>query len=109
MPISLPESDWKYLRKVQDELLAELCRRINETAARIAEAGDESEHAKYLKLYRHIEDSNKVVAECFDDWRRSNLMMKVFCLRKHKLLSEEHVKNLSSELRSRLDMLYPTE
>ena len=109
MSVSLPERDWKYLRAVKDQLLANLCRSINESAVQIVQTGGLTEHEKYLKLYRHIEASDKIVAECFDDWRRSNLWLKVVLLCRHKLLSDEHLKSLSNELRDRLELLYPTQ
>ncbi|MBJ6727178.1 hypothetical protein [Geomesophilobacter sediminis] len=107
MALTLPESDWKYLKRIKDELLADLCRRINEKAVRIVQRPGLTEHEKYQKLYRHIEDSDKIVANCFDDWRHSNLWLKVVCLRKHKLLSDDHLKSLSGELRDRLELLNP--
>jgi len=108
MPVSLPERDWKYLTSVKEQLVAELCRKINEGAAQILAAGKLGEHEKYQKLFRYMESSDRKVANCFDDWRRSTLLMRVVSLRKHGLLSDEHVQNLSPELQDRLALLYPS-
>lgn len=62
MSITLPERDWKYLKAIKDELLADLCRDINRTAAQILEAGDITDYDKYLKLYRHMENSDRLEA-----------------------------------------------
>ena len=99
---SIPERDWKYLRSIEKELLAELCGRINREALEILQAPEVGEHERYLRLYRHYRESDKIVAACFDDWRRSNIVLKLLLIRKHKLLSAEMVANLSEETRELL-------
>ena len=100
---SLPERDWKYLRSIEAELLSELCSKINQRSAQLLNSEFESEHKKYLALYKHIEASDKIVADCFNDWRRSNLWLKLPLLRRHKILKDEHIANLSDAARDLLD------
>jgi hypothetical protein len=92
---TLPERDWKYLRGIEKDLLSELCRRINRRAQEIIQAKTGTEHEKYLALYRHMEESDLVVGDCFNDWRRSNLLLKLRYLQRHNLLGKEHLANLS--------------
>ena len=73
MSKAIPEKDWKYLRKIQAEMLSALCARINRQAVDLLQSHAESEHEKYRRLYEHVKDSDRVVADCFDDWRRSNI------------------------------------
>lgn len=98
----IPERDWKYLAGVRGELLEALCRRINEGARRIASDPSPGEHEKFLRLYGHITDQNEVVADCFDGWRRSNVLTKLLALRRHGLLTDEHLSRLSDETRGKL-------
>jgi len=100
---SLPERDWKYLRSIEPELLSSLCRRINQRAAQLLNSEFESEHKKYLALYKHIEASDKIVADCFNDWRRSTLTLKLALLRRHNILKDEQIANLSDTARELLD------
>ena len=100
---SLPEKDWKYLRSIEPELLSELCRKINQRAAQLLSSEFESEHKKYLALYKHIEASDKIVADCFDGWRRSNLCLIMPLLRRHSVLKDEQIANLSDASRELLD------
>lgn len=102
MTNSIPEKDWKYLRSIEKELLSELCRTINQKAAEIVHAGSGSEYDKYLLLYKYLKGADAVVAECFDDWRRSNLLFKLPLLHRHKILRDEHILNLTAETRERL-------
>ena len=100
---SLPERDWKYLRSIEPELLSALCRKINQRAAQLLNSEFESEHKKYLAIYKHIKASDKIVADCFNDWRRSNLWLIVPLLRRYNLLKDEHIANLSDAARELLD------
>src|SRR5512137_1900028 len=96
---TLPEKDWKYLRSIEPELLSDLCRKIHQRAAQLLSSEFDSEHKKYLALYKHMEDSDKVVADCFNDWRRSTLWFILPLLRRHGLLKDEQIANLSDVAR----------
>ena len=93
------ERDWKYMRSIRDEMLDLLCTRINEQAVAIATAEDGTPHERYLELFRHINDSDKVVAACFNDWRRSALGERIVFLRSHGLLADSQLLNLSGPAR----------
>ncbi|MEJ2689818.1 MAG: hypothetical protein P8130_07690 [Deltaproteobacteria bacterium] len=97
MSRKIPERDWKYLRKIQPEMLDALCARINRHAIQLLQSTEKTEHEKYLELYRHVNDSDQIVADCFNDWRRSNIWLKILALRRHGLLTDEHVSQLSKE------------
>jgi hypothetical protein len=90
------------LRSIEKELLGALCLRINQEAVAIVRSEAGSEHEKYLKLYKHIRDSDRIVADCFNDWSRSNVILKTFCLRQHGLLADEQLEKLSDETRDRI-------
>jgi len=79
--------------------------RINEKSKDILNAQSASEHEKYLKLYKHIEKSDKIVADCFNDWRRSNIWLKIQFLRHHDLLKDEHLDQMSERVRAMLETL----
>jgi hypothetical protein len=44
------------------------------------------------------------VADCFNDWRRSNILDKLLMLRRHQLLTDEHVSRLSAQTQGRLGL-----
>ena len=97
MTRSIPERDWKYLRRIQKEMLSELYFRINRKSSEILNTKEESERDKYHKLYRHIKDSDEIIGDCFDDWRRSNIGFKLLFLLRHNLLTEDRINGLSEE------------
>lgn len=102
---SPPERDWKCMKRLRDELLASLCKRINGQAAVILAGPEVSEHKKYLKLFEHMQASDRIVAECFDDWRRSTLLMKIHALESNGLLEAKHILLLSDETQQRLELM----
>jgi predicted transcriptional regulator len=99
------ERDWKYMKGIKDELLASLCDRINKRSAAILSESACSEHEKYAKLYKHVEESDHLVATCFNDWRRSTLFMKLLEIDNQELLTPEQYKSLSKETRERLQRM----
>ena len=105
MAPTIPERDWKYIKKVKAELLSALCKQINGQAMDILKSEANSEHERYGRLYRHVQDSDGIVADCFDDWRRSTLIMKLIALQGHGLLTSDHMQNLSGETQKRLRAL----
>ena len=100
-----PERDWKYMKKVKEEFLAALCEQINGQAMDILKSEANSEHERYGRLYRHVRNSDGIVADCFDDWRRSTLLMKLVALQRHGLLTSDHMQHLSEETQKRLKAL----
>ena len=100
---AIRERDWQYLRRVQGRLLEALYARINGEASRIMADHSLNEHEKFLQLYAHVVGQNGIVADCFDDWRRSNIFLKLLLLRKHRLLTDEHLSQLSAETRRMLN------
>jgi len=97
MSNTIPERDWKYLRGIQDEMLSDLCYRINRRAVEIVNTSEKTERDKYHQLYKHILDSDQIVGYCFDDWRRSNIGMKLLFLLRHNLLTDERIRGLSEK------------
>ena len=102
---SIPERDWKYMRSIHDEILAALCDRINSQSEVILNQGRDTPHKTYLDLYRHIQDSDNVIARCFNDWRRSTLQIKLSALLEHGLLTDANIQKLSPEAQERLKAL----
>ncbi len=95
MARSIPERDWKLMKKIKDDLIAGLCERINKQSIAILNKDHGSEHEKYGKLYKHVRNSDNIIADCFDDWRRSSLMMKLVALQRNDLLAQKHFEQLS--------------
>jgi hypothetical protein len=96
------EKDWKTLRGIHDELLWKLCDRINKECATILASRDGSSHERYLRLYKHIQESDSIIGDCFNDLKRANIHIKMMYMKREGLLTEEHLQGFSQGARAYL-------
>jgi hypothetical protein len=99
----IPERDWKYLRSIYDEMLNELSLRINQEVLKIITREGISESEKRLKVYDVVMKRDRIVGDCFDDWRRSTIFERCWALRKHGLLKAEHLAHLDPQTQMWID------
>jgi len=106
-----PERDWKVLRRLNPLALERLSRRILDGAQDIiASAREDESYDAYLKLYRYIHEQDKIVADCFDDWRRSTAHITLLQWRRRELITDEEFQAFTPETRSSIDFwLTPQE
>ena len=97
-----PERDWKLLRELKPVALERLCEKILRDAAEIAKATGSSKHQSYLKLWGMIQDQNEVVAQAFDDHRRSTALLKILEIHRQGLLTDEEFARFSEETQKRV-------
>ena len=94
---TIPEKDWKYLSTIKQDILNTLCLRIHKETKKIIDSSNVEEIKKYHKLFKHIQNSDKIISRCFDDWKRSDIALKISQLLTENLLTDEHIQNLSDE------------
>ena len=97
---SIPERDWKLLRRKRDDLLNRYCQRVNESARSQLTDDDGSDYTRYLHLYRHYRDADDIPAACFDDWRRSTAWIRMLALLEHEILTTTDLREFSDETRA---------
>lgn len=104
--MSFSEQDWKYLSRLKPLALERLCWRILiEAQDLIATAQEGACHSTYLALYRHIQEGDRLVADCFDGWRRSRALEHLLLWRQHHLITDEELAALRPETRAVVAML----
>lgn len=96
---SFSERDWKYLRSIEAELLETLSRRNNDELRKLLAEEGKSENEKRRAILRLVSKQDKVVAACFDDWRRSTIDLRSVALMSQGLLTDEHLSKLSPAAR----------
>lgn len=101
-----PEPDWKTLSRLKPLALDRLCQRIMLKAKDlIVRAQEGGYHSAYLKLYKHIQNEDRRVADCFNDWRRSQAFFILAMWRREKLLTDEEFAAFSKDTRMVVEML----
>lgn len=101
----LPEADWKYMKRLKPELLNELCEQSNAAVIAILQQTTGTPHERYLKAFECIHEYDDIIAECFDDWRRSKLILRISSLVAHQLISDEQLTGLTDETRAIVQLL----
>jgi len=104
----IPEADWKYMRSIQKELQDRLCGNLLDSFQKeMAEnKSGRSTYDVYRAIYRLVHESDRIIGDCFDDWRRSNLFEKLLFLLKHKVISENELQRLTPETRERMEPFF---
>ena len=101
MPRDFPEPDWKTFSRLKPLALDRLCQRILQKAGGIiTHAQEGGHHRSYLDLFRHIQESDKVVSVCFDKWSRSHALDILINWRSENLLTDEEFAAFSPETRT---------
>jgi hypothetical protein len=80
---------------MQSEKLALTCERILVAAEDIARHRKDHEHEAFLKLWEETTSGKRLIAEPFDDVRRSNAVFKLMAWRRNGLLSDAEVAQFS--------------
>ena len=104
MSRSIPEADWKTLRRLQPTLLYRLCESILADVAK-ASAGAGTPHEKYIRVYELVCKRDKDVGRAFDDLRRSSALMQMMVMRSLNLFTEDEFQQLTAETRNCIDDL----
>lgn len=102
----IPEPDWHLLTSLKSVALDKLCNRILKKAITIA--GDKtkgSPHERYLRLYRHINNSDKDLASSFDNWRRSDALFILANWRRERLISDEEFSTFSEFTQNSVNLI----
>lgn len=101
------EKDWKVISKLHETLLEEFSARLNREVGEVLRRTNVTENEKRHLIYRLVRDRDRDVADCFNDWRRSTLPITALMLRKHGLLKEQHLQQLSPEVAAWLREAHP--
>jgi len=98
------ESDWKQWRRLAPILLNRFCDSVVASSAKFsAEAG--TGHERYLALYRFIDESNRKIADVFDNRRRSNALFQIAAAVSNGIMTAGEVASFSEETRERVRMI----
>jgi hypothetical protein len=105
MQHNFPESDWKILARLKPLALDRLCQRILKKAGGIITSAQKDEHHRaYLDLYKYIQTSDETVADCFNDWKRSQAINFLVNWRTNDLLTEDEFNAFSPETRAMVEV-----
>jgi hypothetical protein len=101
----ITEPDWKVLRRLHPLALERFCECLLAKIDRASRDGAKSHHARYLEIFRIVQQGDREIARLFDNPRRSCALTMLAQIRSRGLLTEDEFSSLSPETRSVVKML----
>ena len=96
----ISESDWKHFKQVKEDALDKCCQQVLDEVREGIDNPELSNHAKYLYLYKLMENSDKRIANIFDYNARSKAMLQLALMKSDGLLEAKQISGFSDELQS---------
>ncbi len=94
----ISEADWKHFKQVKADALDKCCQQVLDDVRKGIDNPELSNHAKYLYLYKLIENSDKRIANIFDYNARSKAMLQLALMKSEGLLEAKQISGFSDEL-----------
>jgi hypothetical protein len=94
----ISEADWKHFKQVKADALDKCCQQVLDDVRRGIDNPELSNHAKYLYLYKLMENSDKRIANIFDYNARSKAMLQLALMKSDGLLEAKQISGFSDEL-----------
>ena len=96
----ISEADWKHFKQVKEDALDKCCQQVLDDVRKGIYNPELSNHAKYLYLYKLMENSDKRIANIFDYNARSKAMLQLALMKSDGLLEAKQINGFSDELQS---------
>ncbi|MFZ8199254.1 hypothetical protein [Alteromonas portus] len=96
----ISEADWKHFKQVKADALDRCCQQVLDDVRKGIDDPELSNHAKYLYLYKLMENSDKRIANIFDYNARSKAMLQLALMKSDGLLETKQISGFSDELQS---------
>ena len=96
----ISEADWKHFKQVKADALDKCCQQVLDDVRKGIDDPELSNHAKYLYLYKLMENSDKRIVNIFDYNARSKAMLQLVLMKSDGLLEAKQISGFSDELQS---------
>jgi hypothetical protein len=103
--LEIKEPDWKVLRRVHPLALERFSERVLAEIDRVSRDGATSHHARYLRIFRILQQRDREMARLFDNPRRSHALPMLAQIRSQGLLTQDEFSSLGPETRAAIQML----
>ena len=94
----ISEADWKHFKQVKADALDKCCQQVLDDVRKGIDDPELSNHAKYLYLYKLMENSDKRIVNIFDYNARSKAMLQLALMKSDGLLEAKQISGFSDEL-----------
>ena len=94
----IKESDWKKFKKIKELALERFCAAALSDFEEAIRKDDVSNHARYLCLYKLVEDADKRLGMLFDGHSGSKAPLQLALIRSAGLVEDHELEGMSDEL-----------
>ena len=99
MSQEISEKDWRHLRDMKPRLVDRYCEQIlRDIEEELSHPREGNAQEIYFKIYRLIEDRDKVLDNTFSDHRRSNALIKILGLYELEIFTDEELNGFSDDV-----------
>jgi len=92
------ESDWKLFKNNLTVWRENYLVKINEEIVLILSDKKITETQKFWKVKKQIDDKVEILKDCFDDIRRSMMLIKMMMMYKNKIINMENISGFSKDV-----------
>jgi hypothetical protein len=100
MQNSFGESDWKLFRQLRTLALERFCQRVLDEVGLLRADPNHGSHERYLAVYRLLQVRDEILADTFNNPRRSTARVQLANMRAHELLTEDEFARFSDKTRA---------
>jgi hypothetical protein len=101
----IPEPDWKVFRTVRAAALDRYCARVLDECAAVIQDTSTTNHERYLRLFRLLDDRDDALASAFNDFRRSTAIIQLAHIRRLGVVTDEELGRFSPGTREVVNAL----
>ena len=99
MTQTIPESDWKTLRKLHDTWLDRFCTRVLREIQVASSTPGKTSHERYAVVYQLVRERDKELARASDGTSRSRAYMHLVALMSLDLIAPDELQQFTPETR----------
>jgi hypothetical protein len=92
------ESDWKKFKNIKEKALDKFCGLALDDFRKIINSPGQTNHERYISLYKLVQDYDKRIIQMFDDHSRSKAGIQLVLMKSEGLIDNVDFQHLSPEL-----------
>ncbi len=104
MSAGIREADWKLFRQLHPIARDRFCDTVLREITGIASSTAKTPHERYLHIFKLVRERDRLLADAFDNPRRSTALFQLALIHSHGLLTAEEIARFSPEARERFTL-----
>lgn len=96
----IAEKDWKHFKKLHELAVNRFSKEtLSKISQIIASKETETKHEKYLEIYQYIKKRDKLLGDCFNEYRRSTAKLSILQIYNLGFFTPEEFNQFSDDVK----------